>query len=93
MSKLFKSLFAVGSAGVISATYLMHSTSESMWENISMPFIRLLDAEQAHRLAVKTASWGFIPKFVTKNEDREILVSILKVYRFPYYDRPIMLCN
>lgn len=65
--------------GLISATlcgggvYLVKSTDENVWQSITMPLIRLLDAEQAHTSAVKLASYGLVPSFKTHTNDADLL--------------------
>jgi len=68
-----KLVLGVSVGAALSAGYLTTSTNETVWKNISLPLIQKLDAETAHVLAVKTASWGLVPEFKTKDEDKNVL--------------------
>ncbi|XP_065675921.1 dihydroorotate dehydrogenase (quinone), mitochondrial isoform X2 [Hydra vulgaris] len=74
----------VGSSAVSSLTLtsLCLTTNESVWENISMPLIRMIDAERAHILAVKLASWKLVPKFKTLDADKSLLSTALWNLKF-----------
>ena len=66
----------IGSSTVsgLALTSLMLTTNESVWENITIPLIQTIDAERAHVLAVRIASWKIVPRFTTKKADRSLLV-------------------
>lgn len=72
ISKLFG---CVVSAGALSGFYLTKTQNEFIWSNLNMPLVRLLDAENAHKLAVKLASYGLVPSFQTLPGDKDLLVS------------------
>merc|ERR1719204_1888206 len=55
----------------------MKSTDENVWGSVTMPLIRLLNAEQAHTTAVKLAAYGLVPSFTTREEDKDVLKSRL----------------
>lgn len=61
----------------VSSLLLMKSRSETVWDSVTMPIIRQLDPEIAHRLSIRLASYGLVPSFPTQSEDKELLVSIL----------------
>lgn len=72
--------------GLCGATYVSTSRSEYIWEHFTMPVIRLLDAEQAHRLAVMLASFPLkplVPSFPTKTEDTALLHTQVWGVSFP----------
>lgn len=72
----------VSVAGLVTTAYLLQTRNETLWKHVNMPVIRLLDAERAHRLSVRLAATGFVPKFETQKEDRDLLVRIrfLNIY-------------
>ena len=83
---------AIGAVGSLlgvtaSSLVLMKSQSETLWESVTMPMIRLLDPEVAHRLSVRLASCGLVPSFATISEDKEILVSTKKLISYYYLFR------
>jgi len=71
------SLKALGAliGATASAGFLLKARSEGIWENVSMPMIRMLDAESAHRMSVRLASFGLVPRFPTAENDKDVLVS------------------
>ncbi|XP_031572269.1 dihydroorotate dehydrogenase (quinone), mitochondrial-like [Actinia tenebrosa] len=75
-SKVLRSIFRHGIAlvGCTSALFCGYFTvkgDEQFYRNVIMPVIKLLDAERAHLLAVKMASYGLVPS--DRDEDPEIL--------------------
>ena len=80
-----KTLGALIGVTAASSVYLVKTRSESVWENISMPLIRMLDAETAHRMSIKLASKGLIPRFPTRDEDKEVLVSLYALFCFKLF--------
>ena len=76
MAKLgMKIVGIIGAAGILIPVYLTTSKSETVWK-VAQSLFRGQDAELAHTIAVKTASWGMVPRFDTQETDREVLVSI-----------------
>lgn len=67
----------VSAAGLVTTAYLLQTKNEMLWKNVNMPIIRLIDPERAHRFSVRLASTGFVPKFETLQEDKDLLVSTL----------------
>lgn len=73
----------VGTLGTLmglsaSSLLLMKSRSETVWDSVTMPIIRQLDPEVAHRLSIRLASYGLVPSFPTQSEDQEVLVSRMR---------------
>jgi len=69
-----------------SSLLLMKTKNETVWEKVTMPLIRLLDAEVAHRLSVILASRGLVPSFPTSAADKEVLKT--KVFGLDF-DSPV----
>lgn len=53
---------------------LAYTGDDGLYRNVIMPIFRLLDAETAHKFAVKAAKYGFIPRM--KNFDSPVLVCV-----------------
>ena len=52
-------LLTVSIGGAIGASLALDHTWT--WKHVAMPIVSLLDAETAHRAAVRVASWGCTP--------------------------------
>jgi dihydroorotate dehydrogenase len=65
-------LALVGCTSVAFCGYFTIRGDDQFYKNVIMPVIKLLDAERAHILAVKLASYGLVPR--DREKDPEILV-------------------
>ncbi|XP_057292298.1 dihydroorotate dehydrogenase (quinone), mitochondrial-like [Hydractinia symbiolongicarpus] len=77
MSKLLKTMGLIAGGGILVSPFLLKTKNESIWKNITMPVISKLDAETAHRFAVKAAAWKLVPNYITDVNDQEVLKSSL----------------
>lgn len=59
---------------------LAYTGDDGLYRNVIMPIFRLLDAETAHKFAVKAAKYGFIPRM--KNFDSPVLETTVFGLRF-----------
>lgn len=74
MIKAFAGLVGLTATGVV---VMSKTKNEYIWENVSMPLIRKMDPEVAHRMAVKLAAYGLVPSFPTPQDDKEVLKTSL----------------
>lgn len=58
-------LLTAGISGVIGTSLALDHTWT--WKHVAMPIVSLLDAETAHRAAVRMASWGCTPRDRTRD--------------------------
>lgn len=65
-------LLTVSIGGAIGASLALDHTWT--WKHVAMPIVSLLDAETAHRAAVRVASWGCTP--MDRTSDPNSLVSV-----------------
>lgn len=77
MRLLYKLLGGLVSTGAGTGLFLCKSKNEYLWENVNMPVIQCLDAEMAHVLAVKLASYHLVPTFSTHINDKDLLKTSL----------------
>ena len=67
----------LGAVTSLTSIFCIATGDPQFYRSIMMPAVaRLMDAETAHRTAVKLASYGLVPRGRDIKEDKEILVSI-----------------
>ena len=70
-----KTFIAFGSA-VTAAAYMGFTGNEWFYKQVLMRFVRSVDAESAHVMAVKFASLGLFPKGKEIAADKPLLVKL-----------------
>ena len=68
-------LLTIGIGGTIGTSLALDHTWT--WKHVAMPIVSILDAETAHRAAVRMASWGCTPR--DRTSDFSSLVSLVHV--------------